>query len=137
MTPPRTGIERLRHPRRDEHRTHRHVTRRQTLCRGHHVGLQIETSGREPLTTDPAETGHDLVDDKEDVVLAADVTHLGQVPLRRKIHTPRTDDRPREDSRDLVRTDILATLAQALTIIPPEKRKPPGQGKMQYISVNP
>ncbi len=54
-------------------------------------------------------------------MLTADVTHLGQIPLRRKIHPTRTDDRLREERRDLVRTDPLDQLEQTLRIIPADR----------------
>ncbi len=100
MTPPRTRVERLRHPRRDEHRTHRNITRRQTLRRGHHVRLQIETSRREPLTTDPAETGHPPRRRQTGLSCSRQMSRTSaRYPSGRQIHPTRTDDRLREETQ--------------------------------------
>ncbi|SKZ36268.1 Uncharacterised protein [Mycobacteroides abscessus subsp. abscessus] len=120
VTPPdTTGVEGFGDARRDEDRTHRDVPRRQALRCGHHVGLEIKARRSEPaLASDTAEAGHHLVGDEQHIVVAADLSDLGQIALGRKVDAARADDRLAEERGNLVGTDAFDQSEQALGVVP-------------------
>ena len=72
---------------------------------------------------DPAEAGHYLVRDEQDVVVTTNLAYLLQVPLRRKIDPTGTDDGLAEEGGDLVGTDFLDERQQALRIVPSDSAR--------------
>src|SRR5664280_375927 len=121
VPPPDSAIrveERFGHSWRHEDRAHRDVTRRETLCGGHDVGLQVESGRGEPGAADPTEAGDDLVSDEQYVVLPADPSYLVQVAIRRRVDAAGGDHRLTEEGGNGVGAVRLDGRQQRLARVP-------------------
>ncbi len=83
----------------DRHPAEWHIPGVHALGEGHQVRYDAEQVRREPLTG-PPEPGHDLVQDEDDPVLVAYLTHPGQIARRRHHDPRRARDRLQDDRGD-------------------------------------
>ena len=104
---------------RSEDRAHRDHTAGNALGRGYEVGNDAEIIDRKRRTK-TAETGDDLVEDQQYVVLGADLAQALQVTLRRDEHTGRSGHRlddNRSDVGGIVQGDNLFQIIGKLDTI--------------------
>ncbi len=96
--------------------TEREVSGGDSLGKGDDVGLEIEATRGEPVTT-PSEPGDHLIGDEERAGSPHQVAHLWEIALRRWSDPAGADHRLAEDSRDPFRADVVDRLLHRLGII--------------------
>lgn len=102
---------------RDEYRAHGLVSRRQSLCREHHVWIQVPPIRSEHRSGSAKTTDH-FIGDKEHVALTTDCPHLFEVAHRWRIDATGSDDRLAEEGGHPLRAEVIDLLGHGPRVVP-------------------